>query len=298
MISAALTLAGLSLLGMLLLIWAANRYPEDQETLPALIDQMLPQTQCAQCGYAGCRPYAEAIAQGAPINRCPPGGEALIKQLSDQLNRPVLPLASDVPNTAPKQVARINEPACIGCTLCIQACPVDAIIGAQQMTHTVLADACTGCELCLPPCPVDCIDLISLDETVGTASLKPAPSESRQPCIRCGECEPHCPKGLAPHMLFLHRSSETVAEDWGLNDCIECRWCDRVCPADLPLTQIFRDMKEIEQSRVTAKNEANALLTRFEAREKRLSADQSRLKTRPGPGDANTLLTKIRVKQS
>ena len=99
-----------------MLLWADRRYPEDRDSLPAIIDQLLPQTQCAQCGYGGCRPYAEAIAEGAPINLCPPGGEALIKQLSHQLNRPELPLSAEVPATAPKQIARIDESQCIGCT--------------------------------------------------------------------------------------------------------------------------------------------------------------------------------------
>ena len=126
---------------------------EDRDSLPAIIDQLLPQTQCAQCGYGGCRPYAEAIAEGAPINLCPPGGEALIKQLSHQLNRPELPLSAEVPATVPKQIARIDESQCIGCTLCIPACPVDAIVGAQQFTHTIIESECTGCKLCLPPCP-------------------------------------------------------------------------------------------------------------------------------------------------
>lgn len=295
MIGATLTLAGLCLLGVSLLLWANQRYPEDHETLPALIDQLLPQTQCAQCGYPGCRPYAEAIAQGAPINRCPPGGDALITQLGDLLNRPAQPLSTEVPRTAPKQVARVNEASCIGCTLCIQACPVDAIIGAQQMTHTVLEPACTGCELCLPPCPVDCIDLIPLDEHPSPKSVNLISPHAEQPCIRCGECEPRCPKDLAPHMLLLNRSSETVAEDWGLDACIECRRCDRVCPAEIPLTQIFRAMKQNERARAQERVEADAVLARFQARESRLSIEQANLKTRPSAQDASNLLNQIKV---
>ena len=122
------------------------------------INDLLPQTQCTKCGFAGCRPYAEAIARGeAPINRCPPGGAAGIAKLAGLLGREVLALDPECGAHGPLEVAVIDEPHCIGCTLCIQACPVDAIVGASRMMHTVLPDLCTGCELCIPPCPVDCI---------------------------------------------------------------------------------------------------------------------------------------------
>ena len=125
------------------------------------IETLLPQTQCEQCGYQGCRPYAEAIADGsAPINRCPPGGDTTIARLGKLLG--VAPLALD-PAFGPSRPfarARIDEATCIGCTLCIRACPVDAIVGATKWMHTVISDRCTGCELCLPPCPVDCIAMI------------------------------------------------------------------------------------------------------------------------------------------
>ncbi len=126
----------------------------------ARIDALLPQTQCTRCGYAGCSPYAAAIAEGtADINQCPPGGTATIHALAALLERPVRPLnpANGV-ETAPR-VAWIDEARCIGCARCLAPCPVDAIVGAAKHLHTVLADRCTGCELCLPPCPVDCIEL-------------------------------------------------------------------------------------------------------------------------------------------
>jgi Na+-translocating ferredoxin:NAD+ oxidoreductase subunit B len=124
------------------------------------IDALLPQTQCTQCGYAGCRPYAQAIAAGhADINQCPPGGDGVVARLAALLERDAKPLnPANGLHRAP-QVAVIDEAICIGCTKCIQACPVDAIVGASRLMHTVIADWCTGCELCIPPCPVDCIAL-------------------------------------------------------------------------------------------------------------------------------------------
>ena len=124
------------------------------------LDALLPQTQCTQCGFDGCRPYAEAMAAGeAEVNRCPPGGDEVIAALARLLQRAPLPLdPGRGPYRAP-QVAVIEEAACIGCTKCIQACPVDAIVGASKRMHTVIASWCTGCELCVPPCPVDCIVL-------------------------------------------------------------------------------------------------------------------------------------------
>lgn len=129
-------------------------------TLADRIDALLPQTQCEQCGFHGCRPYAEAIARGeAPINRCPPGGAAGIARLAELLDVPVLPLDPERGVERPRMLARIIEADCIGCTKCIQACPVDAIVGSAKLMHTVVVDDCTGCELCVPACPVDCIVL-------------------------------------------------------------------------------------------------------------------------------------------
>ena len=125
------------------------------------IDALLPQTQCTRCGHAGCRPYAEAIAQAtADINRCPPGGETTVNAIAALLRRPPLPLDPACGEPGPLVVARIDESACIGCTLCIAACPIDAIIGAEKRMHAVLASLCSGCGLCAPPCPVDCIAML------------------------------------------------------------------------------------------------------------------------------------------
>ncbi|MCZ7559097.1 MAG: RnfABCDGE type electron transport complex subunit B [Burkholderiaceae bacterium] len=128
------------------------------------IDALLPQTQCTRCGFAGCRPYAEAIAAGeAPINRCPPGGAEGIGRLAQLLGRPALPLDPTCGAEQPRRIARIDPASCIGCTKCIQACPVDAIIGARKRMHTVIAARCTGCDLCVAPCPVDCIEMRAPD---------------------------------------------------------------------------------------------------------------------------------------
>ena len=144
------------------------------------IDALLPQTQCRQCGYAGCRPYAEAIAAGrAGINQCPPGGEDVIHDLAALLGLPFQPLAPEFGAAKPPAVAVIDEPACIGCTLCIQACPVDAIVGAAKVMHTVIAQECTGCELCIPPCPVDCISMAETGGPLTRAEKRTAAARAR-----------------------------------------------------------------------------------------------------------------------
>jgi electron transport complex protein RnfB len=127
------------------------------------IDAVLPQTQCTRCGYEACRPYADAVARGdAEINRCPPGGDAGIRKLAVLTGRRALPLNPECGAEEPRRVARVDEAHCIGCTICIQKCPVDAIVGAPKQMHTVLAALCTGCDLCVAPCPVDCIEMIAV----------------------------------------------------------------------------------------------------------------------------------------
>ncbi len=133
----------------------------DPTTLADRIEDLLPQTQCTKCGYPACRPYAEAIADGsANYNQCPPGGLEGIARIATLLGKPVIPLNPANGNERERPVAVIDEAACIGCTLCIQACPVDAIVGAAKQMHTVIPSLCTGCDLCVPPCPVDCIAMV------------------------------------------------------------------------------------------------------------------------------------------
>jgi Na+-translocating ferredoxin:NAD+ oxidoreductase subunit B len=133
----------------------------DSKTLADRIEDLLPQTQCTKCGYDGCRPYAEAVAAGAAdYNQCPPGGAEGVARLARLLGKPVIPLNPANGVERPRPVAFIDESLCIGCTLCMQACPVDAIVGAPKLMHTIVADQCTGCDLCVAPCPVDCIAMI------------------------------------------------------------------------------------------------------------------------------------------
>lgn len=140
----------------------------------AAIDAVLPQTQCQRCGYEGCLPYARAVAEGEAIDRCPPGGDDVIAALAALTQRPVVPLDPSCGEYTPLPVARIDETWCIGCTLCIAACPVDAIIGAAKRMHTVLPALCSGCGLCLPPCPVDCIDMVPAGRTWSRADADAA----------------------------------------------------------------------------------------------------------------------------
>ena len=151
------------------------------------IDALLPQHHCQRCGYTGCRPYAEAIAAGtAGINRCPPGGNRVIKDLAQLTGQMLQPLAPDVEASTPARVARIDPAACIGCTKCLPACPVDAIVGTGKRLHEVIEAACTGCGLCLPPCPVDCITLEPIEtEQEAQRYLDPPPAQAAAIRPRC-----------------------------------------------------------------------------------------------------------------
>jgi len=169
MFTAILAITLLALILGLLLGFAAIRFKVEGDPIADQIDKILPQTQCGQCSFAGCRPYAEAIAAGeVDINRCPPGGEATIHALADLLEVEFKSLDEECGVEKPKMLAVIDEDRCIGCTLCIQACPVDAILGAAKHMHTIIASECTGCELCLPPCPVDCIDMVETKPNANT----------------------------------------------------------------------------------------------------------------------------------
>ncbi len=168
LLAALLALVGLGAPFGALLGFAAVRFRTEGNPIADEINAILPQTQCGQCGFPGCRPYAEAIAGGEAINKCPPGGESTIQALADLLDVEAPPLDEEHGEEKVKAVAYIREDECIGCTKCIQACPVDAIVGAAKLMHTVIVDECTGCDLCVEPCPVDCIDMVPVAPTLGT----------------------------------------------------------------------------------------------------------------------------------
>lgn len=160
--SIAIAILALGVLGAIfggLLGYSSVRFKVKSDPIVDELNAMLPQTQCGQCGYPGCKPYAQAIANGEDINKCPPGGEAVMRQLADRMGIEPQNLEGE---EKPKLLAFINEELCIGCTKCIQACPVDAIFGSTRQMHTVISDECTGCELCVAPCPTDCIDMIPI----------------------------------------------------------------------------------------------------------------------------------------
>ena len=170
-----------------LLGFASVRFKVEGNPLVEQIDDILPQTQCGQCGFPGCRPYAESIANGGEINKCPPGGETVIAALADLLGVEVKPLDAEHGESKGKRVAFIREAECIGCTKCIQACPVDAILGAAKQMHTVIAGECTGCDLCVDPCPVDCIDMVpvarSIRDWAWNRPVQPLIATDRTPVI-------------------------------------------------------------------------------------------------------------------
>jgi electron transport complex protein RnfB len=176
LLTAILALVGLSLIFGAILGFAAIRYKVDGNPIVDQIDSLLPQTQCGQCSYPGCKPYAEAIANGEKINKCPPGGETTIQALADLLGVEPEPLDAEHGEESVTKVAVIREDECIGCTKCIQACPVDAILGAAKQMHTVIASECTGCDLCVEPCPVDCIDMVPVAPTLQTWSWEQPPT--------------------------------------------------------------------------------------------------------------------------
>lgn len=165
-ITAVLTVAGIALAAGLLLGFSSRRLPATSDVLVDRVNDLLPQTQCAQCGYPGCRPYAAAIVNdGAAINLCPPGGTETVERLAELLDRDAVPVAEADSALPPGTVAVIDESSCIGCTYCREVCPVDAITGAHRFMHTVIASECTGCELCVPRCPVDCISLAAAESS-------------------------------------------------------------------------------------------------------------------------------------
>lgn len=266
----------------------ARRYldPNGNEVVEEL-NRLLPQTQCAQCGYPGCRPYAEAMADGAPVTLCPPGGDRTAEKLAEKLGRSLEQNKVKQPELA---IAKIIESECIGCTLCITACPVDAIVGARNQIHTVLNEICTGCELCIPPCPVDCIDLESQPKTE-----YPTFPEEPMACINCGFCIATCPKDLQPHLLYRYRRDSDIADEFRIDDCIECRRCDQVCPSMIPLTDNFRVTKQVRAELEKARAAAQINEVRFLARQTRLNQSLNTVVSKPNQRDIESILDQIKL---
>lgn len=292
-VSGTIVLFSIGLLCASLLSLTSHLWPEDASDIINQVNKLLPQTQCGQCGYPGCKPYAAAIVTGAEINRCPPGGEPTIATLAELLGREISPLEESCGVYRPARVAVIREQECIGCMICIQACPVDAIIGARGLMHTVIADECTGCELCVAPCPVDCIDLEELPDSLADSFPHSFPRVD-QPCIHCGNCMQECPVDLAPQQLLLFKESSQIADSLGIDDCIECRRCDRVCPSEIPLTATFQNMKRNLSLQKEEVAKAQYAELRYERRQNRLVADAATVRNRPGKVEAVNLLADLR----
>lgn len=282
------------LVGVLLLVigianWTLRRWrPEDADELISVIDQMLPQTQCAQCGFAGCLPYATALARHATAtNLCAPGGAPLLAQLNELLGVD----ETAVPPLSHTGIANIREAQCIGCALCLAPCPVDAIVGANGYMHTVVRELCTGCELCVPACPVDCIDMqdlllnlplnLPLNEDQRTPEIT-AKTDSTA-CIRCGACSDVCPVSLPAQSLLelVNLKQWSAAEDLQMQRCIECGLCDEVCPSQIPLEHQFAQAKKVIAAQAQQKQQRQALKSRFVTHQKRLETSaQARLSKR------------------
>lgn len=259
--------------------WLRQRYPADSGTLIDTVDALLPQTQCAQCRYPGCRPYAEAIVNdGAALNLCPPGGTELHQQLVELMGEEQ---AGNPPTALPNVVAVIDENECIGCALCLPPCPVDAIIGAPNKMHTVLTQDCTGCELCVPACPVDCISLAPVAAPIQQRRRKRRPKRDAitattqaRACINCGQCNPVCPVNLPAQNLLqqVRQQRLTDAVTSGLMDCIDCGLCDQACPSDIPMAEIFSNAQWQQQQRLDDDNTRQRFKDRYAAHTERLAA--------------------------
>ena len=245
----------------------ANYLSPTDDSLVSKVNALLPQTQCAQCGYPGCKPYAQAIVNNnAPIDQCPPGGQTTILALSRLLGHEISNkqfISDETP-----RVARIREPDCIGCTLCIKACPVDAIIGAHEYMHSVVEQYCTGCELCVAPCPMDCIEMIEMKPDKSSDNAV----EAETACIHCNRCSDICPVDLAAHDLYqlIQACNIDAAIDEGLSNCILCGSCDAVCPSHIPLTRIYRNAKHQHRNISAQRQHATLAQSRYETRNTRL----------------------------
>ena len=254
-----------------LLLWFRRRYDAEGNELVDAVEGLLPHTQCAQCGYPGCRPYAEAVVDGAPLDLCPPGGEATFKALQDLLGK----YEGTAPAEPAASIARVREDECIGCFLCVNACPVDAIVGAAGFMHTVIEGHCTGCELCVGACPVDCIEMRLEPGQLAPPTV--TPHNPGLPCIACDLCTPACPVGILPQdLLWSTRAGDwNAAREGHLDRCIECGRCDAACPSRIPLAETFRNGKRQLEHLDAMQELAGQAKVRVDARIERLIANQA-----------------------
>jgi Na+-translocating ferredoxin:NAD+ oxidoreductase subunit B len=272
MLSPILALLGLGLGVGALLGTVARAFKVASDPVVEKINDLLPQTQCGQCGFPGCKPYAAAIASGDAINKCPPGGKHTIEKIADLLNVSVLPLDTSYGIEESKKVAVIREAECIGCAKCIPACPVDAILGAPKFMHTVIESECTGCDLCVEPCPVDCIDMVAIQTDHFAAKSALAITSEPQACINCGLCSVECPVDLQPHTLYKACRVGALQEAQALNlmHCIECSKCDVVCPSHIPLVSYYQHSKSVLKAETANIERAERAKRRFELHQQRL----------------------------
>lgn len=261
----------LFLLGVI--AWALKqKYPHNEDRVVTAIDALLPQTQCAQCGYPGCRPYAQALARSeAATNLCPPGGSALFTALNDLLHPDT---AVKPPSQTASLLAVIEETACIGCALCLPPCPVDAIVGAAGQMHTVIEAQCTGCELCVPACPVDCISLVDVPSQIIEI---PSSDDLALGCIACGQCDDSCPLDLPAQSLLsaVQNKDQLLVNNLGISRCIECGLCDKACPSSIPLAEIFAAEKRQQLRRVEDATNKALLKARYATHTERLGKTAS-----------------------
>lgn len=227
---------------------ASSRVRAEGHRIAERIDALLPQTQCGQCGYPGCRPYAEAIAAGDAIDKCPPGGAAGIAALADLLGVEPLPLNAEHGEESAPCVAFILEDECIGCAKCIQACPVDAIVGAAKQMHTVIAAQCTGCDLCVAPCPVDCIEMRPVESPAERPVESLAQRRRERPATPADarliasdrRADPGAGRGAVKTVNPSPLADSPFAEPAAASACIRCGFCAEVCPAELLPQQLYR----------------------------------------------------------
>lgn len=269
--TATLVLGGIGLVAAVVLSIArralASRQDSNADAVVVAIDAILPQSQCAQCGYPGCRPYAEAVAAGERLDLCPPGGPQVVAALEELLGRQADAELADPVDA----VARIVAKDCIGCALCIDACPVDAIAGAPKYLHGVIDERCTGCELCVPACPVDCIELVPRRPSTPIAQTPRRAPVPALACIGCGRCIPACPVDLDPQALHIAFEASNI--DASVFDCVECNACTRACPSGIDLVGEFGVLKDrTNRERETALR-AQAARLHSEARNARLSRE-------------------------